>query len=221
MHSGLSIALASNQQGYFCFLCRAALQALLPGGCASQGIQLQLSVSCCVATACTGFVQQVNKASCNVPETKETQQRQFLLEACCATRCAQWPLSLQAVVFVAVCTGFVQQVNIPASRPGGQTQPARTLFDQLASEQVHIHLLQFLASNVCGSVCCCLPVVLLLVAQGLCSTCTQPDTGCSFCLVDCNDQNRHVEAHSQCFDIIVCLVVSINNGRLSSWLHCQ
>jgi hypothetical protein len=107
----------------------------------------------------------------------------------------------RAVVFVAVCTGFVQQVIIPASRPGGQTQPARNLFDQLASE--HIHLLQCLASNVCGSVCCCLSVVLLLQAQGLCSSCTEPASSCRFYLADCDDQHKHVEAQSHGLDIIV------------------
>jgi hypothetical protein len=82
-----------------------------------------------------------------------------------ATRFAQLQ-PLQAVVFVAVCTGFVQHVITTR-----QVQPARSLTDlthlntQMYNGMVVYH----------AAVCCYLPVVVFLLhAQGLCNMSIQP-----------------------------------------------
>jgi hypothetical protein len=127
---------------------------------------------------CTGFVQHVTAARQVQPglfdRLDTSQQIHRCLLICLASRrsCrsdAAVLCHLPVVVFIAVCTGFVQHVT--AAR---QVQPG--LFDRLdTSQQMHRCLLVCLEScRSCKShaaVCCYLQVVVLLQHAQVCATC--------------------------------------------------
>jgi hypothetical protein len=134
--------------------------------CRSDAVLCHLPVV--VFMLCTGFVQHVTAARQVQPglfDRLDTSQQihRCLLMPCISCRCrsdAAVLCHLPVVVFIAVCTGFVQHVT--AAR---QVQPG--LFDRLdTSQQMHRCLLVCLESRaghaspmqlsaICRLLCCC------------------------------------------------------------------
>jgi hypothetical protein len=137
---------------------------------------LLLSAGCCVATACTGFVQhasQVQAAGVSDVNTRTTSIRAL---PCCAKLCRSKLVScscLQVNLATAGC-GFVQHVQ-PA-----QLQAAHCMLDRsnigigTQTSCRHVVLLQLLS---CGS----LPAVVFLLRR-VCASCQDSQAGTAWSL---------------------------------------
>jgi hypothetical protein len=134
--------------------------------------------------------------------------------SCRSCRSAAVLCHLPVVVFIAVCTGFVQHVT--AAR---QVQPG--LFDRLdTSQQIHRCLLICLASRVGHgrmllSSAICRLLCLLLCAQGLCNMSLQPGRYSLVSLTDLTSQQMH-RCLLVCLDLVQVMQVPCSCLLLSA-----
>jgi hypothetical protein len=144
---------------------------------------------------CAGFVQHVTAARQVQPglfDRLDTSQQihRCLLMPCISCRSCRSDAAvlchLPVVVFIAVCTGFVQHVTARQVQPG--------LFDRLdTSQQMHRCLLVCLESRAGHAVpCSCLLSAgcCAVACTGLCNMSTQAVTGCKVCFTDPTHQNN-------------------------------